>query len=91
MMKGCFDMRNVWEALSDPTRREILKILKKGELTAGEIFNYFDITKPSLSHHLSILKQAELVNATKHGQNIIYSLNISSLNEVSDYIRGLKK
>lgn len=84
-------MRNVWEALSDPTRREILKILKKGELTAGEIFNYFDITKPSLSHHLSILKQAELVNSNKQGQNVIYSLNICSLSEVSDYIRGLKK
>ena len=84
-------MRNVWEALSDPTRREILKILKKGELTAGEIFNYFDITKPSLSHHLSILKQAELVSSNKQGQNVIYSLNISSLSEVSDYIRGLKK
>ena len=84
-------MRNVWEALSDPTRREILKILKKGELTAGEIFNYFDITKPSLSHHLSILKQAELVNSNKQGQNVIYSLNINSLSEVSDYIRGLKK
>jgi len=84
-------MRNVWEALSDPTRREILKILKKGELTAGEIFNYFDITKPSLSHHLSILKQAELVSSNKQGQNVIYSLNINSLSEVSDYIRGLKK
>ncbi|MBQ8379262.1 MAG: winged helix-turn-helix transcriptional regulator [Clostridia bacterium] len=84
-------MRNVWEALSDPTRREILKILKKGELTAGEIFNYFDITKPSLSHHLSILKQAELVSSNKQGQNVIYSLNICSLSEVSDYIRGLKK
>lgn len=84
-------MRNVWEALSDPTRREILKILKKGELTAGDIFSYFDITKPSLSHHLSILKQAKLVNSTKSGQNIIYSLNISSLAEVSEYIRGLKK
>ena len=84
-------MRNVWEALSDPTRREILRILKKGELTAGEIYNYFDITKPSLSHHLSILKQADLVSANKQGQNIIYSLNISSLGEVSDYIRGLKK
>ncbi len=84
-------MRNVWEALSDSTRREILKILKKGELSAGEIFNFFDITKPSLSHHLSVLKQAELVNSYKQGQNIIYSLNASSLNEVSDYIRGLKK
>lgn len=84
-------MRNVWEALADPTRREILKILKKGKLSAGEIFNFFDITKPSLSHHLSILKQAELVEYSKQGQNVIYSLNISALSEISDYIRGLKK
>ena len=51
-------MRSIWEALSDPTRREILNILKNGELTAGQIHSYFDITKPSLSHHLKILKDA---------------------------------
>lgn len=84
-------MRNVWEALADSTRREILYILKKGELSAGEIFDYFDITKPSLSHHLSVLKQSGLVNSDKRGQNIIYSLNLKGLNEVSNYIRGLKK
>ena len=54
-------MRSVWEALADPTRREILKILRKGDLTAGEIHSFFDITKPSLSHHLSILKDTNLV------------------------------
>ena len=84
-------MRNVWEALSDPTRREILKILKKGDLSAGDIFEFFDITKPSLSHHLSVLKQSGLANSVKQGQNVIYSLNIASLKEVSDYIRCLKK
>lgn len=84
-------MRNVWEALADPTRREILRLLKKGELNAGEIYDYFDITKPSLSHHLSVLKQSNLVKADKRGQNIIYSLNLSALNEVLEYIRGLKK
>lgn len=84
-------MRDVWEALVDPTRRKILQILKKGDLSAGELFNFFDITKPSLSHHLSILKQAELVTFKKNGQSIIYSLNVKSLNGVSDYIRGLRK
>lgn len=84
-------MRDVWDALVDPTRREILKLLKKRDLSAGEIFNYFDITKPSLSHHLSILKQADLVTFKKNGQSIIYSLNVKALNEVSDYIRCLRK
>ena len=84
-------MRSVWEALADPTRREILKILRKGDLTAGEIHAFFDITKPSLSHHLSILKDANLVSNKKIGQNIIYSLNLSAFNEVIEYIRGLKK
>ena len=72
-------MRSIWEALSDPTRREILNILKNGELTAGQIHSYFDITKPSLSHHLKILKDANLVLSKKLGQNVIYG------------IRGLKK
>ncbi len=84
-------MRDVWDALVDPTRREILKLLKKRDLSAGELFNYFDITKPSLSHHLSILKQAQLVAFKKNGQSIIYSLNTRALNEVSDYIRCLRK
>lgn len=84
-------MRSVWEALADPTRREILIILRKGELSAGEIYNFFDITKPSLSHHLSILKEAKLVSSKKVGQNVIYSLNLVAFNEVIEYIRGLKK
>ncbi len=84
-------MRNIWEALSDSTRREILSILKNGELSAGEIHTHFDITKPSLSHHLSILKEANVVNAKKNGQNIIYSLNLVAFNEIIQYIRGLKK
>lgn len=84
-------MRSIWEALADPTRRDILKILKDGELSAGEIHDFFDITKPSLSHHLAILKEANLVSSKKCGQNIIYSLNLSPFTEVIDYIRGLKK
>lgn len=84
-------MRDVWDALVDPTRREILKLLKKRDLSAGEIFNYFDITKPSLSHHLSILKEADLVTYKKNGQSIIYSLNVKALNKVSDYVRCLRK
>lgn len=84
-------MRSIWEALSDPTRREILIILKNGELTAGQIHSYFDITKPSLSHHLKILKDANLVLSKKLGQNVIYGINLVAFNEVIEYIRGLKK
>ncbi len=84
-------MKDVWDALVDSTRREILKLLKKRDMSAGEIFNYFDITKPSLSHHLSILKEANLVEYKKRGQSIIYSLNLKGLNEVSDYLRWLRK
>lgn len=84
-------MRNVWEALSDATRREILVLLKKSDMSAGEIYEHFDITKPSLSHHLSILKSANLITYTKKGQSIIYSLNTIAFNEVIEYIRVLKK
>lgn len=84
-------MGNIWEALADSTRREILNILKDGELNAGQIHEFFDITKPSLSHHLTILKDASLVNFRKERQSIYYSLNINAFNEVISYIKGLKK
>lgn len=66
-----------FKALSDPTRRKILKLLKDGDLTAGEIANQFDISKPSISHHLTLLKQSDLISSTKKGQHMIYSLNTS--------------
>ena len=84
-------MRTVWEALADPTRREILMLLKKEDLSAGTIHSFFDITKPSLSHHLAILKEANLVSSKKIGLSVIYSLNLIAFNEVIEYIRGLKK
>ncbi len=84
-------MRSIWEALSDSTRREILILLKKDDLTAGEIYTHFDITKPSLSHHLSILKEANLVSSKKQGQNVIYSLNLAAFNELVEFIKGLRK
>lgn len=68
-------MTSVFSALSDPTRRAILSMLAKGDLTAGEIASAFDMTKPSVSHHLSTLKVAGLVDATRQGQRIVYSLN----------------
>ena len=68
-------MNNIFKALSDPTRRQILELLKEQSLNAGEIAEYFDITKPSISHHLSILKNCDLITDERQGQNIVYSLN----------------
>jgi DNA-binding transcriptional ArsR family regulator len=70
-------------ALSDPTRREILDLLKKKDMPAGEIGKSFKITLPSLSHHLNILKQTNLVSSRRDGQQIIYSLNLSVFEEVA--------
>ena len=68
-----------FKALADPTRRHILELLRTKDLTAGEIAEHFDMTTPSLSHHLNTLKTAGLVEAERDGQNIIYSLNTSVL------------
>jgi ArsR family transcriptional regulator len=65
----------VFKALADPTRREILRLLNGGEMTAGQIAEHFAITGPSLSHHFGILKQADLIAARRNGQQIHYSLN----------------
>ena len=62
-----------FKALADPTRRHILELLRTKDLTAGEIAEHFDMTKPSLSHHLNTLKTAGLVDAERDGQNIIYN------------------
>ena len=82
-------MGDVWSALADPTRRKILTLLKVQDLNAGEIAEQFNMTKPSISHHLSILKQAELVTSQKHGQNIVYSLNISVFEEILQLVSDL--
>lgn len=71
-----------FKALGDPTRRHILELLRTKDLTAGEIAEHFDMTKPSLSHHLNTLKTAGLVDAERDGQNIIYSLNTSVLQDL---------
>ena len=66
-----------FKALSDPTRRQILEMLKKGDLSVNEIASAFDISQPSISRHLSILKNADLVSDERKGQRIIYTLNTS--------------
>ncbi len=75
-------MNALFKALNDQTRREILEILKEGDLTAGDIADRFNISKPSISHHLDLLKQAELVSAVKEGQFIYYSLNTTVMDEM---------
>ncbi len=72
----------VFKALSDPTRREILRLLSRGELTAGELASSFDMTKPSMSHHFTVLKDADLIFSRRDGQQIIYSLNTTVLEDV---------
>lgn len=77
-------MGDAWDALADPTRRKILKLLRAGDLNAGEIADNFNMTKPSISHHLNILKNAELVRAERSGQNIVYSINTSVVEDLMD-------
>src|SRR5205823_6558355 len=68
-------MNEAFRALADPTRREILRLLRRGEMSAGELAERFDITKPSMSHHFAVLKLAGLVATRRDGQQIYYSLN----------------
>lgn len=75
-------MNALFKALNDPTRREILALLKERDLTAGEIADRFLISKPSISHHLDLLRQADLVTSVKEGQFIYYSLNTTVMDEM---------
>ncbi len=77
-------------ALSDPTRREILNLLKNGKKSAGEITDHFDITGAAISRHLSVLKDADLIEDTRDGKYIFYELNTSVLEEIMLWISDLK-
>jgi ArsR family transcriptional regulator, arsenate/arsenite/antimonite-responsive transcriptional repressor len=79
----------VFKALADPTRRRILEYLREGDLNAGEIAERFDMTKPSISHHLSLLKQARLVQDVRRGQNIVYSLDTTVFQEALRFLLGM--
>ena len=76
-------LSKTFQALSDPSRQKILELLKKKDMAVNELAKSFSMTLPSLSHHLNILKQAELVTSQRQGQEIIYSLNLSVFEEVS--------
>lgn len=75
-------MNQLFEALAHPTRRDILELLKKRSMSAGEIASCFDVSKPTLSGHFAKLRNAGLIHADKKGTSIIYSLNLSLLEEV---------
>ncbi len=83
-------MNNVFKALNDPTRRQILQLLQERDMTAGEIVEKFNISGPSISHHLDLLKQARLVTAVKEGQYIYYSLNTTVVDDLLKWFLQFK-
>ncbi|NET23874.1 MAG: winged helix-turn-helix transcriptional regulator [Okeania sp. SIO1H5] len=84
-----FDEKSVFRALADTTRRDILRLLRKRDLTPSEMIQNFSISKPSLSHHLEILKHSNLVIVERKGQNLLYSLNMSVFEEVTSFMLNL--
>lgn len=84
-------MNKLFKALDDPTRRKILEMLKDKDLTAGEIADEFDMTKPSISYHLDLLRQGDLVLSIKKGQYVYYSLNTTVLDDTVKWIYNLIK
>ena len=83
-------LQNTMKALSDPVRREILELLKRRRMAAGEICDHFDITAAAISRHLSVLKEADLIEDSREGKYIFYTLNASVLEEIMLWITDLK-
>lgn len=84
-------LQNTLRALADPIRREILNLLKKGRMSAGEIAGHFPVTDASISRHLSVLKEADLIRDTREGKFIFYDINVSVLEEIMLWISDLKE
>ncbi len=84
-------MNALFKALNDETRRQIIELLKKKDMNAGEIADEFNISKPSISHHLDILKRADLISSEKKGQFVEYSLNSTILEDLLSWILKIKK
>lgn len=82
-------MNTLFKALNDESRRQILELLRKGEMTAGAIAEHFDMSKPSISHHLDLLKQAGVIEAERRGQFIVYSLNTTVMDELLAWLLKL--
>ena len=86
-------LTSVFKAIADPTRREILHLLrvKAEEMSAGAIASHFDMTKPTMSHHFSVLKEAELITSRREGQTIWYALNTTVLEDVLAWTMGMAR
>lgn len=83
-------LQNTLKALSDPIRRDILNLLKRGRMSAGDIVEHFEVTGASISRHLSVLKDADLIRDKREGKYIYYELNASVLEEIMLFIADLK-
>lgn len=83
--------QQTFKALSDTSRREILHLLREGSMTAGEIGEHFQVSGATMSHHLSILREAGLILDDKQGKYIYYELNMSVVDELLDWVSGLKE
>lgn len=79
----------VFKALSDPTRRQILKLLQAGSMTAGELAEHFAVSKASMSHHFNVLKAADLISSERRGQQIVYALDTTVLEDVATMVLDL--
>lgn len=82
-------MNNVFKALADPTRRKILQLLRGGERSAGELAEHFDMSKASVSHHFTVLKDADLIASRREGQHLYYALNTTAMEDLLAVIWGL--
>ncbi|MFN8320198.1 MAG: autorepressor SdpR family transcription factor [Saprospiraceae bacterium] len=82
-------MQAIFKALNDEVRREILELLKSRDMTAGEIADHFHLGKPTISHHLDLLRQADLVSCRKKGQFVIYTIETSVIDEVLKWMMGI--
>jgi ArsR family transcriptional regulator, arsenate/arsenite/antimonite-responsive transcriptional repressor len=89
------DSNRAFKALADPARREILRILRRGEMTAGDLAEHFDMTKPTMSHHFAVLKEADLLTSRRDGQQIWYGLNTTVVQDLMswtmDLLRGTQE
>ena len=88
---ACLKMNALFKAFNDETRRQIIELLKEKDRNAGEIAEHFNISKPSISHHLDILKRADLITSEKKGQFVEYSLNTTILEDLLKWVLDLKK
>jgi ArsR family transcriptional regulator len=80
---------DTFKAIADPTRRQILQLLRDGEMTAGDLAQRFDMSKPSMSHHFAILKDADLIAGRRDGQTIWYALNTTVLQDIVAWVLDL--